>query len=144
MTNGRVARRARSAASEEAAGTFPALIAQAAALLARDVLEALQVQPVCLVCAARTWRAAKAWEVAVVNAQAAAEPLPEKPDMQAAQSFTTGARGPVCWGCFDPDKDCIEPQPARTLNEERAAAGLPPYGFPEADMPLVTTRHRVS
>jgi len=105
VTNARVARRARSAASGEAAGTFPALIAQAAALLARDVMEALQTQPVCLVCAARAWRAAKAWEVAVKNAQAAAEPPPGKPDMTTAQSFTAGARGPVCWPCFDPDKD---------------------------------------
>jgi hypothetical protein len=108
VTNARVARRARSAASDEAAETFPALIAQAAALLARDVMEQLraqQTQPVCLVCAARAWRAAKAWEVAVKNARDAAEPPPEKPDMTTAQSFTTGARGPVCWPCFDPDKD---------------------------------------
>lgn len=138
MTNARVARRARAAATDEAAGTFPALIAQAAALLARDVLEALQVQPACLICAARAWRAAKAWEVAVKNAQAAAEPLPEKPGMAAARSFTTGARGPVCWPCFDPDKDSIEPGPFEaTLNEKRAAAGLPPYDFPEADQRLL-------
>lgn len=108
MTNARVARRARNAASEEAAGTFPALIAQAAALLTADVMEALkgqQTQPVCLPCAARTWRAAKEWEIAAKNAQAAAEPPPDKPDMATAQSFTTGARGPVCWPCFDPALD---------------------------------------
>lgn len=30
-----------------------------------------------------------------------------------------------------------------TLNEDRARRGLPPYGFPEADMPMVVTREGV-
>ena len=48
---------------------------------------------------------AAAYEVAVQNAVAAAEELPEAPDTRVAESFTAGARGPVCWGCYDPAID---------------------------------------
>ena len=62
----------------------------------------VQEQPACIVCAAR---AKREHLVAVANAKAAAEPEPPVPVIN--QSFTDGARGPVCWGCLDPDKDGI-------------------------------------
>src|SRR5438105_4227654 len=56
----------------------------------------------CLTCTAK---AKREHLTAVANAQAAAEPEPKVPSIN--QSFTDGARGPVCWDCFDPDKDGI-------------------------------------
>ena len=64
-----------------------------------------QSRPACIVCAARAKRAEKAHMVAIANANAAAEDGPEVPDLGVAESFTEGRRGPVCWGCFDPDGD---------------------------------------
>ena len=115
-------------------------VAYHVAQLLAPVLQRLvdqQEQPACIVCAAKAKRAERDYEVAARNAQAAAEPPPDKPDAKVSQSFTQGARGPVCWGCFDPDADCIEPESFMSLNEKRAAQGLPPYGFPEADLPVL-------
>jgi len=85
------------------------LIGQSVALHLADllgpVLSDRLLRDGCLVCAARVKRAIKAWEVDVANAVAAAEPEPGKPDVGVSQSFTIGARGPVCWPCFDPDID---------------------------------------
>lgn len=60
----------------------------------------VQDQPACIVCAVK---AKREHLTAVANAQAAAEPEPGAPVVR--QSFTSGARGPVCWGCLDPDED---------------------------------------
>lgn len=92
----------------------------------------VQDQPACIVCAAK---AKREHAVAVANALAAAEPEPEMPRIN--QSFTEGRRGPVCWACLDPDQDGIEPKKFRTLNDERAAHGLPPFEFPEANLPYL-------
>lgn len=60
----------------------------------------VQERPACIVCAR------KAKSVAVANARAAAEDEAEAEAMPGiSQSFTAGARGPVCWSCFDPDED---------------------------------------
>lgn len=64
-----------------------------------------QEQPGCLPCTARAKAAERAWEIDTANAKAAAEPEPGKPDVRVTQSITQGARGPVCWGCFDPVLD---------------------------------------
>jgi len=60
----------------------------------------VQDQPACIVCAVK---AKREHLVAVANALAAAEPEPGAPVVR--QSFTSGARGPVCWGCLDPELD---------------------------------------
>lgn len=83
----------------------------------------------CLVC---TTRVKHELNIAVANAKAAGEPEPVVKASAIRQAFTDGCRGPVCWECFDPDKDSIEPERVRTLNEERAAHGLPPIEFPQA------------
>jgi hypothetical protein len=62
-------------------------------------------RPGCIVCAARVKRAEKAHKIAIRNANAAAEDGPEVPDMGVTESFTEGNRGPVCWGCYEPDVD---------------------------------------
>jgi hypothetical protein len=75
-----------------------------AALLAPVLQRLVDVQEryACLVCTAK---AKSEHAVAVANAQAAAEPEPKVPAIR--QAFTDGARGPVCWECFDPDKDGV-------------------------------------
>jgi hypothetical protein len=83
-------------------------VAYHVAALLTPVLQRLvdmQERYACLVCAAAAKRAERAHEIAVANAKAAAEPEPENPGVKVSQSFTDGARGPVCWGCYDPDKD---------------------------------------
>jgi len=83
-------------------------VAYHVAQLLTPVLQRLvdqQEQPACIVCAARLKRAERAWEIDARNAQAAAEPPPDKPDVKITQSFTDGARGPVCWADYDPDID---------------------------------------
>lgn len=62
----------------------------------------VQERYACLMCTARVKRE---HAVAVANALAAAEPEPKPGKIN--QSFTDGCRGPVCWECFDPDKDGI-------------------------------------
>ena len=62
-------------------------------------------RPGCLVCAAKVKRAEREFEIQVANAKAAAEAGPDAPDIGVTESFTDGARGPVCWGCYDPDID---------------------------------------
>lgn len=64
-------------------------------------------RPACIVCAAKVKRAEKAHAIALANARAAAEEEPAPPDLGVTESFTDGNRGPVCWGCFDPDKDAV-------------------------------------
>jgi hypothetical protein len=59
----------------------------------------------CIVCTAKLKAEAAAYEVALANAVAAAEPQPAEPDTRVAESFTDGARGPVCWACFDQKLD---------------------------------------
>ena len=58
----------------------------------------------CLTCTAK---AKRELIIAVANAQAAAEPEPSVKAGAIRQAFTDGLRGPVCWECFDPDKDGI-------------------------------------
>lgn len=65
----------------------------------------VQERYACIVCACRAKVAEREHEVAVANAVAAAEQLPEKPAVKINQSFTDGMRGPVCWDCFDPGED---------------------------------------
>ena len=113
------------------------LIGQASAFYMAQLLEpvlaaisARQQRPACIVCAARLKGDAKAYETAVDIAVKAAEPLPEAPDTKVTESFTEGRRGPVCWGCFDPDLDGAGTGGCMTINEERATYGLPPLeGF---------------
>ena len=62
----------------------------------------VQERYACLTCLTN---AKREHTIAVANAKAAAEPEPKVPTIN--QSFTEGARGPVCWECFDPDKDGI-------------------------------------
>jgi hypothetical protein len=72
------------------------VIGEAVALhLAPLIARMRPARPGCITCAAKV-------KVAERNAKAAAEPLP---DMGVTESFTHGRRGPVCWGCFDPDED---------------------------------------
>jgi hypothetical protein len=59
----------------------------------------------CIVCTARLKAEAKAYEVKLANAVAAAEEQPEAPDTRVTESFTHGLRGPVCWACFDQELD---------------------------------------
>lgn len=75
---------------------------QLAALLGPVIQRLVDVQEryACLTCTAR---AKREHVTAVANAKAAAEPDPPAPAIN--QSFTDGARGPVCWECFDPDAD---------------------------------------
>jgi hypothetical protein len=75
-----------------------------AALLAPVLQRLVDVQEryACLTC---TTKAVREHQVAVANARTAAEPEPQMPRIN--QSFTDGGRGPVCLGCFDPDKDGI-------------------------------------
>lgn len=56
----------------------------------------------CLVC---TTRVKRELNIAVANAKAAGEPEPAVKASAIRQAFTDGCRGPVCWECFDPDKD---------------------------------------
>ena len=53
----------------------------------------------CIICARKTKR------ISIANAKAAAEHDFEVSLPRISQSFTIGARGPVCWSCFDPDAD---------------------------------------
>jgi len=81
---------------EVAERTLAEVIGEAVALHLAPMLNRLRpARPGCIVCAAKV-------KVAERNAKAAAEPLP---DMGVTESFTHGRRGPVCWGCFNPDED---------------------------------------
>lgn len=63
----------------------------------------VQEQPGCILCAGEVKRAERAYEVNLLNAQQAAEPEPEQPDVQVSMSFTIDpAVGPVCWAHFEP------------------------------------------
>lgn len=78
-------------------------VAYEIAALLTPVLQRLvdvQERPACLPCAAR---AKRQHVIALANARAAAEVDPPPPPV--SQSFTDGARGPVCWACFDPQVD---------------------------------------
>ena len=78
-------------------------VAYHVATLLAPVLQRLvdvQERPACLLCAAR---AKREHVIALANARAAAEVDPPPPPV--SQSFTDGARGPVCWACFDPQVD---------------------------------------
>ena len=92
--------------------TLADVIGESAALHLAEIIGPLlehiattQYRPACIVCAAAAKRAEKAHKVAIANANAAAEDGPEVPDLGVTESFTEGARGPVCWGCYDPDID---------------------------------------
>jgi hypothetical protein len=81
---------------EVAERTLAEVIGEAVALHLAPLVSRMRAsRPGCIVCAAKVKRAER-------NARAAAEPLP---DLGITESFTTGRRGPVCWGCFDPDED---------------------------------------
>lgn len=82
------------------------LIGQSAAFHLAQLMEPVLAgiaprRHMCIVCAAKLKAEAKAYETALANAVAAAEELPEAPDTRVTESFTAGARGPVCWGCYD-------------------------------------------
>jgi hypothetical protein len=64
----------------------------------------VQERYACLACTAK---AKRELNIATANARAAAEPEPQVKATAIRQAFTDGARGPVCWECFDPDKDGI-------------------------------------
>lgn len=84
-----------------------AAVAVHVAQLLAPVLQRLvdvQERYACLVCTAK---AKRELNIAVANAKAAAEPEPSVKASAIRQSFTDGARGPVCWEHFDPDKDGI-------------------------------------
>jgi hypothetical protein len=90
------------------------IIGQAVALYLGELLAPLLTglagqrrNHVCLRCAADAKRADREHEIAVANAKAAAEELPDAPDIKLNESFTDGARGPVCWQHFDPERDGI-------------------------------------
>lgn len=92
--------------------TLADIIGQSAALHLAEVIGPLlehiatiQLRPACLVCAASMKRAEREHQIAVANARAAAEPAPEPPEAMATESFTEGARGPVCWSHYDPELD---------------------------------------
>jgi hypothetical protein len=81
---------------EVAERTLAEVIGEAVALHLAPLVSRMRAsRPGCIVCAVKVKRAER-------NARAAAEPLP---DLGITESFTTGRRGPVCWGCFDPDED---------------------------------------
>ncbi len=100
---------------EVAAAAMADAIGMAAAMHLAELLEPVfrgladqqgkLAQSWCIVCSAKVKRLERAHEVAVANARAAAEPEPEAPGDQITQAVTEGGRGPVCWGCYDPDID---------------------------------------
>ena len=103
------------------------LIGQSAAFHLAQLLEPVLAgiaprRHMCIVCAARLKAEAKAYETAVDIAVKAAEPIPEPPDTKVAESFTHGARGPVCWACFDQELDTPGP---RKVGYD---FGIPPRG----------------
>ena len=77
-----------------------------ASLLAPVLQRLVDVQEryACLMCTAA---AKRELITAIANAKAAAEPEPVLKAGAIRQAFTDGCRGPVCWECFDPDKDGI-------------------------------------
>ena len=86
------------------------LIGQSAAFHLAQLLEPVlaSIAPrrhMCIVCTARLKAEAAAYETALANAVAAAEPPPAEPDTRVAESFTQGLRGPVCFACFDQELD---------------------------------------
>lgn len=87
--------------AEVIGGTVAIHLAQLLAPVLQRLVD-VQERYACLMCTARVKRE---HTVAVANALAAAEPEPKPGKIN--QSFTDGARGPVCWECFDPDKDGI-------------------------------------
>lgn len=87
--------------AEVIGGTVAVHVAQLLGPVLQRLVD-VQDQPACIVCAVK---AKREHETALANARAAAEPEPGAPTVR--QSFTTGARGPVCWGCLDPGRDGI-------------------------------------
>ena len=88
------------------------LIGQSAAFELAQLLEPLlasistrQQRNACIVCAARLKAEARDYETAVEIAVKAAEEPPAPPDTRVTESFTEGARGPVCWADYDPAID---------------------------------------
>lgn len=79
------------------------VIGQAVALHVGQILTQMPWQPGCLVCVTEAKRAEHAHQVAVGNAQAAAEPLPDEPEVGVNTAITIGPAGPVCWQHFDPE-----------------------------------------
>lgn len=79
------------------------IIGQAVALHVGQILTQMPWQPGCLVCVTEAKRAEHAHQVAVGNAQAAAEPLPDEPEVGVSTAITIGPAGPVCWQHFDPE-----------------------------------------
>lgn len=89
-------------ARHDAAQLFGQSVAFHVAQLLGPVLQRLvdvQERPACVICAK------KAKSIAIANARAAAEDEAELKMPPINQSFTAGARGMVCWSCFDPDAD---------------------------------------
>lgn len=59
----------------------------------------------CIACMAKVKRLEQAHYAEVAIARAEGRPEPEAPGDQISQAATTGPRGPVCWACYDPEKD---------------------------------------
>lgn len=89
--------------AEVIGGTVALHVAQLLAPVLQRLVD-VQERYACLVCVAK---AKRDYRVACANASAAAEPEPSVKASAIRQAFTDGARGPVCWECFDPDKDGI-------------------------------------
>lgn len=90
------------AAEETLAGLIGQAVAVHLAKMLGPVLQQLQVQYCCVVCATEAKRGERAHEIAVANATAAAEPLPDVPRIGVSHAFTIGPDGPVCWAHFEP------------------------------------------
>jgi hypothetical protein len=90
------------------AGAVPAeqslarIIGETVALRLAEIVPELTWTPGCLVCCREAKRAERDHNVAVANAKAAAEPLPDVPQVQVSQAFTIGPDGPVCWAHVEP------------------------------------------
>lgn len=80
--------------------TVAGIIGETVALHLGKLLQ--QLRPACIVCCTEAKLAERAHQVAVANAQAAAEPVPEAPEVGLNSSITAGPAGPVCWAHFEP------------------------------------------
>jgi hypothetical protein len=89
--------------AEVIGGTVAVHVAQLLGPVLQRLVD-VQERYACIVC---TEKAKRELIIAVANARAAAEPEPAVRAGAIRQSFTEGARGPVCWECFDPDRDGI-------------------------------------
>lgn len=89
--------------AEVIGGTVAFHVAQLLAPVLQRLVD-VQERYACLMCTAA---AKRELVIAIANAKAAGEPEPAVKAGAIRQAFTDGCRGPVCWECFDPDKDGI-------------------------------------